>query len=176
MSCAFEVVELQRRHLDQMLALRQETQSLHHELLPEVFHAEASAAIASAELRSFLPSWNPFKSSHGTAIGCIANERVLGYLLYYASAHSGDATMKPFNAIVIHDIAVAKDQSGKRLARCLLGEIETRARQQGATRINACIWRGNARSQRLFEGNGFRAQSTWYVHELDDEPGSDGRE
>ena len=156
-----QIIDLTRRHLTAMIALRNRTQAVHHHMLPHVFSRDVNPNLIKEELKGYLPPWWPFSSRDSFARGWVEGGDLAGYVLFRMGHRPPDGLFLDRRLVLINDIAVAQAHQDRGIARALVQNVVDDAAETGdEVELIATIWEGNAASQRVFADQGFAPINT----------------
>lgn len=157
-----EIVEADRSHLPQMVAIRLQTEWDHHRRQPDLFEPPDERE-TEREIIPFLPRRHFFTERRHFALGWVRDGVLRGYLLY--SAHDAVPEVLALDVarfFLVTDIGVERGFHGRGIGRAMLDAMHARILAQGGGMIIANIWDGNTASEKLFRGGGFTPMHTTY--------------
>jgi diamine N-acetyltransferase len=133
----------------QLAALSEQVQQLHHELYPAIFKPFDHAAIAG-----FFETL--FVEREAKAFLAVEGEAVLGYVLLIIT----DTKENPFqyqrSFVTLDQLLVLEEHRGKGVAKLLIEQAIAYTREQQVDRIELNHWTMNHAARACFNRNGFR--------------------
>ena len=151
------IVDLERKHLTEMMELRLLTQRDHHRMHPDIFHETPPEPQVIEELSAYLPPRWPWRKRRieAWALGWQEGDGLLAYLLWYI-LRDHNAPLNPYVVGYVADIATRPECRRQGIGEKLLGAVTSDAKSLGVTALHADIWCGNDASMRFFERAGYR--------------------
>jgi GNAT superfamily N-acetyltransferase len=169
MEAAGHIVDLKHEHLTAMMVLRQQTQSIHHQLLPDIFPELINEKYEWRAFCSYMPRWyHFFRRRMQFGVGWVDGDSLGGYLLYFDYAIPEDGSGKRKWARLISDIAVKGVCQKSGIASLLLAKVRERAQRRNISAIYANVWNGNEASAAFFEKAGFSIQMNYFCLPISD--------
>lgn len=123
--------------------------SLHADMIPEVYKVSDGDAVEKEELKSILEKENKI------LLGAFEGEQMIAYAHLEIRDRSESKNFKKRRSIYINSVGVDTQYQGRGVGKAIMTAVESEARSHGCEYIDLDVWEKNSNATSFYEFLGY---------------------